>query len=298
MHALQLIALYDYVCRCYTTTLRWQVQRFSPNSNADGITDEELITIYLYCTAFEEKTKVKSMHTHIGKYWLTWFPKLPAYQTFLARMNRLESIFPTLIDHLLAHTGITDTDLVASQIGDSMPIITCSHKRSGKVAPELTNKGYCATKKLHYYGAKLHILAQRRPGSLPLPTALGLTQASVHDLKAMRSMLERCQGQQLYLDKAYADKALTEALERKGNRFFTPVKVKANTPLVLRQRDAAADALFSTAVARKRQPIESLFNWLHQKTGLQNASFVRSEAGLLLHVFGKIAAALIIWMNF
>ena len=44
MHALQLIALYDYVCRGYTTTLQWQVQRFSPNSNPDGISHEELIT--------------------------------------------------------------------------------------------------------------------------------------------------------------------------------------------------------------------------------------------------------------
>jgi hypothetical protein len=298
MHALQLIALYDYVCSCYTTTLQWQVQRFSPNSLTDGITDEELITIYLYCTAFEEKTKLKSMRTHMLKHWPGWFPKLPAYQTFVTRMNRLESVFPTLIDQLLTDIGINDSDLMASQIGDSMPIITCSHKRAGKVAPELTNKGYCATKKLHYYGAKVHLLAQRRPGTLPLPTAIGLTQASVHDLTAMRTVLEQIDNQPLYLDKAYVDKALSAHLARKGSRLFTPVKVKAYTPVVLRQRDAAADSLFSTAVARKRQPIESLFNWLHQKTGLQHASFVRSEAGLLLHVFGKIAAALVLWMNF
>ena len=62
-----------------------------PNSNAEGITDEELITIYLDCTAFEEKTKVKSMHTHIRKYWLSWFPKLPANQAFSTRMNGLNT---------------------------------------------------------------------------------------------------------------------------------------------------------------------------------------------------------------
>jgi hypothetical protein len=89
MHTLQLIALYDYVCRCYTTTLQWHVQRFSPNSYAEGITDEELITIYCYYNALEEKTKVKSMHTHIRKYWLSWFPKLPANQTYSTRMNGL-----------------------------------------------------------------------------------------------------------------------------------------------------------------------------------------------------------------
>lgn len=297
MHALQLIALYDYVCKCYTTTLQWQVQRFSPNSNQGLITDPELLTIYLYCTAFEEKTKLKQMHKHIRRYWASWFPKLPAYQTFVSRINRIESAFPTLIEHLLFDIGL-DQDLVLSQIGDSMPIITCSHKRAGKVAPELTNKGYCATKKLHYYGSKLHVLGYRRPGTLPLPNSLGLTQASVHDLKAMRSVIELTHNQTLYLDKAYCDASLSERLRQQGSRLYTPVKAKPYTPLVLRQRDQAADGLLSTAVSSKRQPIESLFNWLHQQTGLQHASFVRSESGLLTHVFGKIAAALVIWMNF
>ena len=35
-----------------------------------------------------------------------------------------------------------------------------------------------------------------------------------------------------------------------------------------------ADDLFSTAVSRVRQPIESLFNWLIEKTDIQRASKV------------------------
>jgi hypothetical protein len=46
------------------------------------------------------------------------------------------------------------------------------------------------------------------------------------------------------------------------------------------------------AVAKVRQPIESFFAWVQEKTQVQLASKVRSEAGLLVHVFGKIAAAL------
>lgn len=297
MHALKLIALYDYVCKCYTTTLQWQVQRFSPNGCRGQITDPELLTIYLFCTAFEEKTKLKSMHGHIQKYWLSWFPKLPAYQTFSDRINRIHEVFPTLIGQLLTDIGI-DPDLMLSQVGDSMPVITCSHKRAGKVAPALTSKGYCATKKLHYFGVKVHVLGFRRPGSLPLPDSIGLSPASVHDLTAMRPILSACQGQDLFLDKAYCDRGLTQQLANQQTILYTPVKKKSHTPLVLRQIDSAADGLFSTAVSRLRQPIESLFNWLHQKTGLQNASFVRSEAGLLTHVFGKIAAALVLWLNF
>lgn len=297
MHALKLIALYDYVCECYTTTLQWQVQRFSPNGNQGHITDPELLTIYLFCTAFEEKTKLKSMHKHIRKYWLSWFPKLPAYQTFTNRINRIRDVFPTLITQLLLDIGVEE-DLILSQVGDSMPIITCCHKRAGKVAPVLTSKGYCATKKLHYYGVKLHVLGFRRPAQLPLPDSIGLSPASMHDLKVMRPILRACQGQNLFLDKAYCERGLFQELASQQAILYTPIKKKPHTPLVIKQRDSAADALFSTAVSRMRQPIESLFNWLHQKTGLQNASFVRSEAGLLTHVFGKIAAALVLWLNF
>jgi len=35
-----------------------------------------------------------------------------------------------------------------------------------------------------------------------------------------------------------------------------------------------------------------LFNWLEEKTGIQRASKVRSYNGLLVHVFGRLAAAM------
>ncbi len=49
---------------------------------------------------------------------------------------------------------------------------------------------------------------------------------------------------------------------------------------------------FSTFASAVRQPIECFFNWLNRLTDIQTASLVRSLSGLLLHVFGPIAAAL------
>ena len=43
-----------------------------------------------------------------------------------------------------------------------------------------------------------------------------------------------------------------------------------------------------------RQPIESLFNWIDEKTGIQCASKVRYYRGLLVHVFGRLAAAMLL----
>ncbi len=59
----------------------------------------------------------------------------------------------------------------------------------------------------------------------------------------------------------------------------------------LRQRDKAAEDLYSTAVSVVRQPIEALFSWLLAKVQIQTASKVRSTKGLLLHIFGKLTAA-------
>ncbi len=75
--------------------------------------------------------------------------------------------------------------------------------------------------------------------------------------------------------------------------MITPVKAIKGQCQQIKNWDKAADDLFSKAVSRVRQPIESLFNWLIVKTDIQKASKVRSSKGLLVHLFGKIAAAFI-----
>ena len=50
---------------------------------------------------------------------------------------------------------------------------------------------------------------------------------------------------------------------------------------------------FSTFVCSIRQPIECFFNWLNRTTNIQSACLVRSLSGLFLHLFARIAAALI-----
>lgn len=71
---------------------------------------------------------------------------------------------------------------------------------------------------------------------------------------------------------------------------YTPIKKhKGQTRL------DSADKLYSTAVSRIRQPIEALFAWIEQKSGIESAGKVRSYAGLMVHVFGRLAAAFFFW---
>ncbi|TDD93542.1 transposase [Flavobacterium cellulosilyticum] len=75
--------------------------------------------------------------------------------------------------------------------------------------------------------------------------------------------------------------------------MMTPIKGIKRQCQQNKNRDKTVNDLFSTAVSRFRQPIESLFNWLIQKTDIQKAIKVRSTKGLFIPIFGKIASAFI-----
>lgn len=81
----------------------------------------------------------------------------------------LGDAFGVLMMELFNSRCGVDSDTLKVLLGDSFPVITCSHKRQAQVATELTDKGYCATKKLHYYGVKVHLLGLQRRGTIPFP---------------------------------------------------------------------------------------------------------------------------------
>jgi len=57
---------------------------------------------------------------------------------------------------------------------------------------------------------------------------------------------------------------------------------------------SAEDQKYSNAVSRIRQPIEALFAWLNKVTDIGDASNVRSSKGLLTHIYGRLAAAMML----
>lgn len=177
---------------------------------------------------------------------------------------------------------------------DSMPIITCSGKRSGQVASEIANKGYCSTKSMYYYGLKMHVLGFRRISKLPHPEQILFTPASVSDISVYKQAWAELEARVFFGDMIYSDLDFNEKMMKKHNsEMLTPVKEVKGMSDEIRRRIKAADDLFSTAVSRIRRPIEALFNWLIEKADIQKASKVRSTNGLLVHAFGRLAAAYI-----
>jgi hypothetical protein len=288
----KLVEIYFYVCEKFDKELKFSCQRFTNNNNPE-FTDQEIMTIYLFVISQENHYQIKRIYRFADIYLRSWFPKLPSYAAFNNRINRLSEAFRLLTDSLLQEYRPTDC-INNESLVDSMPIITCSGKRSGKVAPELTDKGFCSTKSLYFYGLKLHALGFRRIDHLPFPEQLALTPASENDLNVYRDDWSRICNRTIYGDKIYYNVDYFNNLAATQNTFMlTPVKGIKNQSIWDKQFNKAADDLFSKAVSSIRQPIEAFFHWLIEKTDFQRASKVRSANGLLVHVFGKLAAAFI-----
>ena len=291
----KLITLYFHLCQLYDKELKWHCQRFTKNQAAPLFSDCELLTCYLFAVHEEGKRRVSEVHEYILKYWHSWFPQLPKYKAFNNRLNQLSGLFPKIVAYLLTACPPEGIDEQIS-LTDSLPIMTCSGKRRGKVALESCDRGYCSVKGIHYWGVKLHNIGFRRPGTMPWPEFLMLSPASMHDLEAQRQLLGQLANRAVFGDKAFSDKELKSKLMQHNDcELLTPVKLIPGQGPLIRHWNKAADDLFSAAVSKIRQPVESFFNWLIEKVDIQNASKVRSRQGLIVHTFGKIAAALLNW---
>lgn len=142
----KLVKIYDYVCEKFEEHLQFECQRFS-NNNEPKLTDQEIITIYLFVMHHQGIFKMNKIHQFAREYLLSWFPDLGSYQAFNQRINRLSNVMNTFVGLILSEFAPKQCSTKLSVL-DSMPIITCSGKRSGKVAQEITDKGYCSTKSL------------------------------------------------------------------------------------------------------------------------------------------------------
>jgi hypothetical protein len=288
----KLVEIYFYVCENFEKDLKYSCQRFT-NNNKPEFTDQEIMTIYLFVINQEHQYTIKRIHRFADVYLRSWFPKLPSYAAFNNRINRLSEAFRLLTTTLIQE--FKPIDCINNEcLIDSMPVITCSGKRSGKVAPELTDKGFCSTKSLYFHGLKLHALGFRRINRLPFPEQLVLTPASENDLNVYKDSWSNIGNRTFYGDKIYHNVDYFDNLYTTQNTIMlTPVKGIRMQSEWEKQFNKAANDLFSRAVSTVRQPIEAFFNWLIEKTDFQRANKVRSTNGLLIHVFGKLAAAFI-----
>lgn len=281
----KLIELYLLICRLYDNQPILKQQRLS-NNPQPLFSDEELLTMYIF-GHLQGHTTGRRIYDYSHYHWREWFPAMPAYQAFNRRLNELTPAFELLIEQLLtsATWQVQPTD---DRLIDSVPVMLARGTRANRarVALELADTGFCATKQQHYRGVKLHFIAARRIAALPLPEKIHLSNASQHDLAALRELSPQMPASSgLFADKAYFHTETFAEFKEQGSFLVASYKRHRNEP------QTNVPTLYNRFVSAIRQPLESLFNWLIQKTDLQNASRVRSDQGLKVHCYGKLAVA-------
>ncbi len=232
-------------------------------------------------------TTQRRIYDYMRHHWRDWFPALPSYQTVNCRLNELVPAFELLIEELLT-SGAWQIAASDDRLIDSVPVMLARGTRANRarVAPELADIGFCATKQQYYRGVKLHVIGARRPAKLPLPEKIHLSAASQHDLAALCELSpELPVGCGLFADKAYFHRDTQEACKEQG--WFLVAAYKRHR----HEAEKDVPTLYNRFVSAIRQPLESLFGWLIHKTDLQNASRVRSSQGLKVHCYGKLAVA-------
>jgi len=138
------------------------------------------------------------------------------YQAFNNRLNRLTRAFNRLVEIIVTDFRPEDCCLDQSFL-DSVPIMTCSGKRTGKVAREITNKGYCSTKSVYYYGMRMHLLGFRRIGRLPHPEQILFTPASVSDISVYKQAWSELKDKVFFGYKIYSDIDFNDEMMKNHN---------------------------------------------------------------------------------
>jgi len=198
------------------------------------------------------------------------------------RINKLAPFFAELCNAELK----TNPKISTAHLIDSVPIVVAKGSRSNKAkaVSELCDKGYCSSQKMWYYGVKIHILAEERPHSVPIPREILITKASEHDLSAGKKMLENADSIEIFADKAYIDDDWGYDLQLRFVEVNTQFKERGKNQLPLDDGELAWNAMVSS----RRQAIEVLFSKISRLTGIQNASFVRSPNALLAFLWARL----------
>ena len=280
----QLIELYLFVCQIYDTRSETCFQRQS-NNRKPRFTDQELVCIWFF-GHLNDKFNKHQIYNFVLDYWAAWFPLLPSYQTFCYRLNLLEQTFQSIGAELFAHLHTRRTPELDHLI-DSFPVMLAQngHAYTARVARELASVGYCAAKKTYFHGVRLHCIAERRFAQLPNPSQVWLCEASHHDSRAAREQHLELPNTTLIADLAYPETEFELSLAEQNTQLYTGCKKPKGKDLTKFEK------YHNRLIAKFRQPIESLFNWINEKTHIQTASKVRSANALMIHCWGKLSVA-------
>lgn len=120
----------------------------------------------------------------------------------------------------------SDQAVEVDHLIDSFPVMLAKagFARRARIARDLATIDYCAAKRIHFHGMRLHLLACRRNGHLPIPSEIWFRAGNVHDLTAFKEQCPNLSDSALFGDKVFCDAALKKQLQEKNHQAFCAVQ--------------------------------------------------------------------------
>lgn len=259
--------------------------RTSPNDEP-VFTDSEVITLAIVAELAGYKSR-NAWHNQVNKNHRELFPDLCERSRFVRRLSKLTRAMEQIRQHLLF---LMNVDLSRVRVVDSFPVTICHMRRvSSSTQPfeYMASFGYCASKKEHFYGFKVHMVTDTNG----IPLAYMLSPGHVHDSKGLAFLLQ---------DMTILDQFLPELISIFGDKAYVgtdyALKLKQvfGVEILPISRDylkdlALAPSAYNELVSKGRKIIETSISIL---TGSMNASwtFSRSISGFISNLVSKFTA--------
>lgn len=211
-----IIFVYCLVSASYETVVR--DHRLRKRGPLPELTDEEVITIEI-CGEFLGFHDDKAIFAYFRKHYGAWFPALRERTTFVRQAANLWQVKVLIQQRIVSISGQHNDE---SQIVDTAPLPVCEYVRSrrDKCFQTKADYGYCAAKKMHYYGFKLGLRISR----LGMITHFDLLPARPHDIQLLDDLLDGFYGHTILSDKGFIDAHRQALLANRGITLVTGVR--------------------------------------------------------------------------
>lgn len=238
--------------------------------------ESEMLTLLLAMDYFPYAGE-KQFLGFIRANYLALFPALLDQSQFNRRARRLAGLMEALRRHWLYQLDVVFEDTL---LLDTKPVPVVGYKRSKRHSSFAgsADYGFCASRKLNYYGYKL-VMVTTLSG---LPLVYDLVPASTDERAAAETVLSDIQGCTILTDKGFiGEDWQAEVARATGNRIFTPKRDNQH-----QQNPPAFDRL----LGHFRERIEGVFHEI-QNTGRHLERLLRKTiAGIGTHVAAKVAS--------
>jgi hypothetical protein len=214
---------------------------------------------------------------YIRANYLSLFPKLVNQSQYNRRSRGLWQVMEQLrVSWVRQLGGLDDKQLLL----DTKPVPVMGYTRSKKHSAFAgrAEYGYCAARKLHYFGYKLVCLTTLNG----LPVVYDLVPANLEERLAAEAVLGRVKDCDIFADKGFIGQDWqAEVLTVSGNRIWTTKRTNQYT-----QNAVAFDRLLKHV----RERIEATFHQLNNTGRFLERLLAKTVLGLSTRIIAKVTA--------